>query len=106
MLKELGKVFLHQLKIILQCKYLLFVIFFIVIAFSLMRINLNVKSKYSGIEKEFKLIVVESGNNQKSTDIVVSASPEFLLKPVSKKYGFKLIATKVDKHTGKLLSKN
>lgn len=45
-------------------------------------------------------------NNQKSTDIVVSASPEFLLKPVSKKYGFKLIATKVDKHTGKLLSKN
>lgn len=44
--------------------------------------------------------------NKKDNDVIVSASPEFLLKPVSKKYGFKLLATKVDKKTGKLLSNN
>lgn len=36
----------------------------------------------------------------KDTDIIISASPEFLLKPVSKKYKFKLIATKVSTITG------
>lgn len=36
----------------------------------------------------------------KDTDIIISASPEFLLKPVSKKYEFKLIASKVSTKTG------
>lgn len=36
----------------------------------------------------------------KDTDIIISASPEFLLKPVSKKYKFKLIASKVSTKTG------
>lgn len=36
----------------------------------------------------------------KNTDIIISASPEFLLEPVSKKYKFKLIATKVSTKTG------
>ena len=36
----------------------------------------------------------------KDTDIIISASPEFLLKPVSKKYKFELIASKVSTKTG------
>lgn len=42
----------------------------------------------------------------KNTDIIASASPEFLLKPVSEKYNFKLIATKMDKKTGIINGKN
>lgn len=39
-------------------------------------------------------------------DIIISASPEFLLMPIAKKMHCELIATDVDKKTGKLLSKN
>lgn len=40
--------------------------------------------------------------NQEETDIIISASPEFLLKPICEKLGIKhLIASKVDKKTGK-----
>ncbi len=35
------------------------------------------------------------------SDIIISASPEFLLEPICKKLGVTLIASKVDKHTGK-----
>lgn len=35
-------------------------------------------------------------------DVIISASPEFLLVPIAKKFKFALIATKVDKHTGKI----
>ena len=45
-------------------------------------------------------------DQHKDTDVIISASPEFLLKPLEKKYKFKVIATKVDKKTGKFLSKN
>lgn len=45
-------------------------------------------------------------DKRKSTDIIISASPEFLLKPVSEKLKFKLIATKVDKKNGEFLEKN
>ncbi len=41
-------------------------------------------------------------NKQEDTDIIISASPEFLLKPICKRLGIKnLIASKVDKKTGK-----
>ena len=43
---------------------------------------------------------------KKATDVIISASPEFLLKPLEKLYNFKVIATKVDKHPGKFISKN
>ena len=43
---------------------------------------------------------------KKSDDIIISASPEFLLKPVADIYKFKLIATNVSKKTGELISKN
>ena len=45
-------------------------------------------------------------DKKNNTDIIISASPEFLLKPVSKKLKFKLIATKVDKKRGLFLGKN
>ena len=38
--------------------------------------------------------------------MIISASPEFLLKPVAKKLGVQVIATKVNKQTGKFESKN
>lgn len=44
--------------------------------------------------------------NHDSTDIIISASPEFLLKPISKIEDFKLIGSKVDKKTGKFTGKN
>ena len=44
--------------------------------------------------------------SHKDNDIVISASPEFLLKPMAKKYKFKLIATKMDKKTGQIVGKN
>lgn len=40
-------------------------------------------------------------------DIVISASPEFLLKPIAKRLGFgRLIASQVDPHTGKYTGEN
>ncbi|MGN1172926.1 MAG: haloacid dehalogenase-like hydrolase, partial [Muribaculaceae bacterium] len=44
---------------------------------------------------------------QRPDDIVISASPEFLLKPEAQYLDFgKLIASKVDKHTGKYTGEN
>ena len=43
---------------------------------------------------------------KQSTDVIISASPEFLLKPLEKKLKVKVIASRVDKKTGKFLSKN
>lgn len=45
-------------------------------------------------------------NQRNKKDIIVSASPEFLLKPVAKKYGFKLIGTIHDLKTGKIIGNN
>lgn len=38
---------------------------------------------------------------KKETDVIISASPEFLLKPLEKELKVKVIASKVDKKTGK-----
>ncbi len=35
-------------------------------------------------------------------DILISSSPEFLLEPIAQKMNFMLMATRVDKHTGKM----
>lgn len=46
-------------------------------------------------------------DKQQHTDIIISASPEFLLLPICKKLGINhLIASKVDKHTGKYTGLN
>lgn len=66
MLKELGKISLSVLEKILRCKYLLFIIFILVILVSYFRVNLNRISKYDGSEKEFNLTVINKKhkNNQ------------------------------------------
>ena len=40
------------------------------------------------------------------SDVIISASPEFLLAPLEKVLSFKVIATKVNQNNGKFLSKN
>lgn len=45
-------------------------------------------------------------NQKKADDVIISASPEFLLKPLEQNIGFNVIASKVDKYTGKYDGKN
>ena len=42
----------------------------------------------------------------KPSDLVISASPEFLVKPMTDRLGIKLIATKMDTKTGKIIGLN
>ena len=39
-------------------------------------------------------------------DIVISASPEFVVRPMTDRLGIELIASPMDKHTGKMYGKN
>lgn len=41
-----------------------------------------------------------------SDDVVISASPEFLLEPVQKQFGFQLLATRMDINSGKIFGMN
>jgi len=43
---------------------------------------------------------------KKDDDLIISASPYFLLEPVCRKLGVSLIATPMDKNTGKIIGKN
>ena len=43
---------------------------------------------------------------KREDDLIISASPEFLLRPVAEKLGVRLIATPMDKHSGLILGKN
>ena len=43
---------------------------------------------------------------KKTDDIIISASPEFLLKPICDKLEIRLIASRVDKHTGLFKGEN
>lgn len=43
---------------------------------------------------------------RRDSDVVISASPEFLLKPVAERLGFRLIASRVDKRSGYTLGEN
>ena len=42
----------------------------------------------------------------KKSDIIISASPVFLLEPIAKKYSFRIVATNVNTKTGALIGKN
>ena len=47
------------------------------------------------------------GKQQKEDDILISASPEFILKPICRRLGIRyLIASRVDSHSGKYTGKN
>lgn len=39
-------------------------------------------------------------------DIIISASPEFLLKPICRTLGVRLICTRMDRHSGKIIGEN
>ena len=43
---------------------------------------------------------------RREDDIVSSASPEFLLRPVAERLGFRLLASRVDRHSGWTLGEN
>ena len=43
---------------------------------------------------------------KKNCDVIISASPEFLLSPICQKLGVKLIASRVDKYTGVFTGEN
>ena len=57
------------------------------------------KTHYKNIKKWYL-------DQKESTDVIISASPEFLLKPLEKKLKVNVIASIVDKKTGKFISKN
>ena len=43
---------------------------------------------------------------KRDDDLIISASPEFLLTPITRDLGVRLIATKMDPHTGIILGEN
>ena len=43
---------------------------------------------------------------KRSDDLILSASPEFLLRPITDELGVRLIATRMDKYTGRILGNN
>ena len=45
-------------------------------------------------------------NQKAKSDVIISASPEFLLKPICNRLGVSLIASKVDPSTGRFAGKN
>lgn len=57
-------------------------------------------------DKKYKNIKSWYFDQKENTDVIISASPEFLLKPLEKKLNVKVIATKTNKKTGKFESKN
>ena len=115
-------IYLYELK-----KNILLIRFLPVQFFGMLMYKLKLKPKEYFKEKYFSFLkgvkdidndVIEFWNKNaskikqemlagKNNIVVISASPEFLLKPICDKVGIdKLIATKVDSKTGKFLSKN
>ena len=45
-------------------------------------------------------------NRKQSDDLIISASPEFLLKPAAERLGVRLIATPMNPYTGEIIGKN
>ena len=43
---------------------------------------------------------------KREDDVIISASPDFLIEEIGNRLGVRVIATKMDRHTGEFLSKN
>ncbi|MBO6041352.1 MAG: haloacid dehalogenase-like hydrolase [Oscillospiraceae bacterium] len=43
---------------------------------------------------------------KRDDDVIISASPEFLLRPAAERLGVRLIATRMDRHTGRIIGNN
>lgn len=90
----------------------------------LYKLNIYSKEKFKSLffifirDIDLKLEVDEFWNEHKtkikkwyiekrqSTDVIISASPDFLLKPLCEQINVNLICTKVNHRTGELISKN
>ena len=57
-------------------------------------------------EKNFSLIRPWYLTQARSDDVVISASPDFLLRPVAERLGVSLIATPMDPFSGRILGRN
>ena len=66
-------------------------------------IDSEVDRFWSANEHKIKQWYIEK---KQKNDLVISASPEFLLAPVCSKLGIELMASRVDKHTGKTEGEN
>ena len=49
---------------------------------------------------------MEKGEQKRSDDLIISASPEFLLRPAAERLGVSLLATPMNPYTGKIMGKN
>ncbi len=68
-------------------------------------VNLLINEFWKMNKEKIKKFYLEQ--NDRSKDIIISASPEFLLKPICEELKvYDLIASKVDKKTGKFLGEN
>ena len=56
-------------------------------------------------EKEHKLCAWYL-EQRREDDVIVSASPDFMVRPIAEKLGFRLIATDMDKKTGRIRGRN
>ena len=66
-------------------------------------VDTYIKEFWQKNDKKIKAWYLEQ---KKESDIIISASPEFLLKHLEKKLNFKVIASRVNKETGKFEGKN
>lgn len=57
-------------------------------------------------QKNYKKIKNWYLEEKKSGDLIISASPEYILEPIAQYLEVDLIATRVDKKTGKIIGKN
>lgn len=98
--KQFSGIILYHLKIINKERYKEFFFLFLN---GIKNIDDEIKKFWEKNEKKIKNWYLNQKNEK---DVVVSASPEWLLKPITDKLEINLIATKVDKRTGKFNSLN
>ena len=98
--KQLFGALLYALKIIKKTKFKEYVFSFLK---RIDDIDTYIKDFWEENYKKIKPWYLEQKDK---SDVIISASPEFLLKPLEKKLKVMIIASRVDKKTGKFLSKN
>ena len=98
--KQFSGIILYHLKIINKEKYKEFFFSFLN---GIKNIDDEIKKFWGKNEKKIKNWYLNQKNEK---DVVISASPEWLLKPITDKLEINLIATKVDKRIGKFNSLN
>ena len=98
--KQFSGIILYYLKVINKERYKEFFFSFLN---GIKNIDDEIKKFWEKNEKKIKNWYLNQKNEK---DVVISASPEWLLKPITDKLEINLIATKVDKRIGKFNSLN